>query len=122
MDERRKFPRLNVAVDVAWGRASEEASPRKKARRATKNISAGGICLIVYDEVKVGERLNLLLTLPTGRTIRAVGCVVWASAFEVSGDQERDRHDIGSEFVEIDNADRKEIQNFIWSQPPTPDP
>ena len=116
MEEKRRFPRLNVAVDVRW----EKLPPRKRwglptGSHLTKNISAGGICLIVYEEVKVGEQLSMDIELPDKKVIHAVGRVVWTSPFQVSGDEERKRCEVGIEFAEITREDREEIQRFIWT-------
>lgn len=116
MEEKRRFPRLSVAVDVRW----EKLPPKKRwglrtDAHMTKNISAGGICLIVYEDVEVGERLSLDIELPGPKTIHAVGRVVWASPFQVSGEEGRKRCDVGIEFVEIAKEDRQEIQRFIWT-------
>ena len=115
MHEKRKFPRLNVAVDVHW----QKTAPKKRFglrtdAQLTKNISAGGICLIVYEEVALGEQLDLEIELPTEKVIRAKGRVVWTSPFEVSGDEKRQRSDVGIEFTEITKEDREEIQRFVW--------
>jgi len=117
VEEKRKFPRLDIAVDVQCGRVQEDAQVQKKDPGVTKNISAGGLCLIIYDEVRVGEHLKLYVSLPTGRVICAVGQVVWASPFDVSSDRGRSRCDAGIEFVEISKEDREEIQGFVWNNP-----
>jgi len=115
VDEKRKFPRLEIPVDVRW-----EKLPSKKTWgwgkdvHVAKNISAGGICLIVYEDVAVGECLKLDIDLPTHKTVHATGRVVWTTPFEVSGDEARSRRDVGIEFLEIAKEDREEIQRFIW--------
>jgi c-di-GMP-binding flagellar brake protein YcgR len=116
VDEKRKFPRLEIPVDVRW-----EKMPSKKRWgwgrevHMTRNISAGGICLIVYEDVAVGECLKLAIDLPTHKTIHATGRIVWTTPFEVSGDEARDRRDIGIEFLEIKPEDREEISKFVFS-------
>jgi c-di-GMP-binding flagellar brake protein YcgR len=120
--EHRRFPRLNVAVDVQW----EKLPPKKRwglrtDAHATKNISAGGICLIVYEDVEVGEQLSLDIELPSQKVIHAKGRVVWVSPFEVSGDEERKRSDVGIEFTQIAKEDREVIQRFIWTNPTFPE-
>ncbi len=123
MREKRRFPRLNVAVDVRW----EKVLPKKRWGLRTdvhvaKNISAGGICLVVYEDVEVGEQLSLDIELPTQKVIHAVGRVVWASPFQVSGDEERKRRDVGIEFTQITKEDREEMQRFVWTNPTFPEP
>ncbi len=84
--------------------------------RTTKNVSAGGICLILYEDVEVGERLSLDIELPSRKAIHAVGRVVWTSPVE-RGAGGRNHRDVGIEFLEIAKEDRQEIQRFVWTHP-----
>jgi len=118
LGERRRFPRLDVVVGVRW----EKLAPKKRwglrtDAHLTRNISAGGICLIVSEDVAVGERLSLDIELPSGKAFHAVGRVAWTAPSAAGGDKARKRREIGIEFVEIAKEDREEIQRFIWTNP-----
>jgi c-di-GMP-binding flagellar brake protein YcgR len=115
MEEKRRFPRLDMAVDVLWKKVNlEKASAGFGDPNQTRNISEGGICLIVYDEVNVGDQLSLDIRLPTQQVIHAVGRVVWSSPFELITDQDtRKRCDIGIEFLQIAPQDKEEIKEFV---------
>jgi len=56
INERRRYPRLNAAVDIQY-RIIPEAIDYEAG--ATANISVGGICLILYDALSVGAVLEL---------------------------------------------------------------
>ncbi len=115
MPEKRRFPRLSVAVDVRWEKVAPQRGDAKTDALPTKNISAGGICLIFYERVDVGERLRLDIELSPQKTIHAVGRVVWTSPVKAGAG--RNRRDVGIEFLEISKEDRQEIQRFVWSHP-----
>ena len=109
--ERRRFPRLIASVDVEYsilrkGTLQEQA--------VTKNISAGGICLIVYEKIEPGTFLALKILLSSiNYIIEAKAKVIWSSYFTVGPDG-RDRYDLGIEFVEINESDRQKISQYVF--------
>ena len=111
--ERRKFPRLNAVVNVEYSIIGE--GPLKYTE-STKNIGAGGICLIVYEEIKINTLLSLKFFLPdSNEPIQAKGRVVWKGEFSISSDQIR-RYDLGIEFVEIGEEDRERISKYVFTR------
>lgn len=111
MLDKRNFPRLSASVEVEYI-LLEGVSDGKQT--FTRNISAGGICLIVYEKIEPGSILSLKLYLPdVKKTIQAQGKVVWSSHFTIGSDQ-RDRYDLGIEFTEIDDSVRDEISKYLF--------
>lgn len=116
MENRRKFPRLAVDVDVCWQKVEGRESADNPSKDITKNISEGGICLMVYEPLVKGETISLEFTLPTGKRINATGRVAWTSTFEVISEKaEASRCDAGIEFIDISKEDKLEIQKFVFS-------
>lgn len=110
-NERRKYPRLNVAVDIQY---RLQPSAPAYGTGATSNISAVGICLILYEEVKVGSVLELNFNLPDGQPIiKTQGKVVWVKPFDVAGDQKK-RFDAGIAFLDLSETDKKRINNYVF--------
>lgn len=108
--ERRKFPRLDASVAIEY---SIEKHPLKEIA-FTKNISAGGICLIVYEEIELNSILSLKINLGDNRDIIEVkGRVVWFSEFSLDPDKKK-RWDIGIEFIGINEEDRKRISKYLF--------
>ncbi len=68
-EERRKYPRLSLSIRVDWGKKDAGALATEPRCDITKNISEGGICLIVYDKVEVGHDLRLKIELPTKKLL-----------------------------------------------------
>ena len=113
-DERRRYARLNALVDVAYNRHPHEPET-ESLLRLSKNISKGGICLIVYDELKKDDLLDLKIFLPdTNNPVEAMGQVVWASEF-IIGDKIGKRYDVGIEFVKISDKDKDRIDRYVFS-------
>ncbi|MFH1692286.1 MAG: PilZ domain-containing protein [Candidatus Omnitrophota bacterium] len=84
-EERRKYPRLSINIKVNWD--IDEVCDLSQSCRSdiTKNISEGGICLIVYDKVDIGHTLRLKIELPTKKVVESKGKVVWVKEFEIIG-------------------------------------
>lgn len=114
MQERRKYPRLNYNVAVAWKKVDERDKGSEETQNVTKNISGGGICLAVDSSVKLKDMLELKLTLPTQKTVCSKGVVRWLEDFGVEGEKGESRREAGIEFVNINDADREEIKKFVF--------
>jgi c-di-GMP-binding flagellar brake protein YcgR len=113
--DRRRFPRLDIAVDVAWEKVSGKKNMEvNDDSDKTRNISEGGICLIVYEDINIGDELSLDIQLPTQQVIHAVGRVVWRSSFDLAKDSWY-RYDVGIEFINISPQDREMIKKFVFS-------
>lgn len=111
-EERRKFPRLNLTVDIEYSVLRKE--PSSKVEGQSKNLSSGGICLIVYEEVKIGDSLALVINLPEGeRPIQAKGMVKWIGEFILSADK-KNSWDVGVEFIGINEADREKLSRYVF--------
>ena len=111
-EERRKFPRLNLAVDIEYSVLQKE--PFLKVEVQSKNLSSGGICLIVYEKVKVGDNLALVINLPEGeRPIQVKGIVRWIGEFILSADK-KNSWDVGVEFEGISEAEREKLSQYVF--------
>lgn len=110
-NERRKYPRLNVNTEVEYSIVNNP----EVEKSFTKNISAGGICLIVYEDILPQTVLELKIYLPNNpQPIKATGKVVWKSEFIITTDK-RARFDVGIEFLDISDTDRQVVAQHIFS-------
>ena len=109
--ERRKFARLNINVQVNYNIITEQSA---KNTTETKNIAAGGICLLVYSPIKEGNIVSLDIFLPDNSSvIHAKGKVVWVKIFTIANEKNV-RYDAGIEFTEIVDGDRKKIDEYVF--------
>lgn len=115
MKDKREFARLDLNVKVDWKKISETTEPKQEFSDETKNISAGGLCLVVYEKLSIGEKVQIEMELPSKEVIKAEGKVVWISEYEISGREEETIYDIGVEFVKISQKERDEINKFVFA-------
>jgi len=113
--EKRKFPRLpyniSVKIDVLI------ASAYKVEETRTKNTSAGGICIVILQKVKIGTLVRLRFSLPGETKFVAVrGRVVWVEEFSVSHELPHKAYDCGVEFLDITLQDQEKINHYITAR------
>jgi len=114
MIERRKYPRLDFNVVAEY----EKVSPEKNAPASaqSKNIGAGGICIVSLDKIEVGDTLNLTFSIPSiNEWINAKGVVVWVEEYQVGSTETSKAYDAGIEFTNIQDFDRDKISKFVRS-------
>ncbi|MBU1122465.1 MAG: PilZ domain-containing protein [Candidatus Omnitrophota bacterium] len=115
MDERRKFIRLNANVVVQWKKVDKENAAIGDTA-VSKNVSVGGISLILYDEkLEIGDIINLEIQLPQEENVFAKGKVVWINEFEIMGQVNKKRYDVGVEFVDIKELDSNRIKKYVFT-------
>ena len=103
--ERRKYIRLEAALDFTYKIRDSKASPRKAV---TKNISPSGIRALLEKQTKKGDWLELeifISTLP--KPISAIGKVVWTAG------EKADKIDVGVKFEEIDLKAKNDFLEYI---------
>ena len=114
MEEQRRYVRLSASVEVTWRKIADSSGQPSPQDDITKNISEGGICLIVYEKVAIEDVLDLVIELPTQKIIHCKGKIRWVKEFEIIGEKGKRRYDIGIEFKDITSADREEIKKFVF--------
>jgi Tfp pilus assembly protein PilZ len=112
--ERRSFSRFNLLVDVS---VSKRASSQKEKLLMTKNISQGGACIIAYEELKLGDLLDLKIHLPDSKEeIKVIGKVAWCKEFSIGNEQKGKRFDVGVEFVGLNDNTFEKINKYLFSR------
>ena len=117
MEEKRKFSRLGANVNIEWTKISETEAPRSKEKDLARNISEGGVCLIAYEKLPIGKKLNLKIELPTGKSVSVDAEVSWIQEFEIIGGRSEKGYEVGAKFVNISQEDRELINKFIITHP-----
>lgn len=104
--DRRKTPRREAArMPVSLWAVEDDGSGIYYHH--VRDLSAGGLFLEKGLTLPVGSRMQLELTLPTARSIRAEGVVVTSVQNKTSGN--------GIRFEKISDADRKAIEEYVLS-------
>lgn len=107
---RRYFPRLRACI-VEYT-AIGKAGP--KVQCFSENISAGGICIFIADDFDVDTLLSLKIFLPYNEDpLMAKGKIIWRNESLFMGKRGVQNFDIGIEFTEIGEEDRRDIASYI---------
>jgi len=115
MGAKREFIRLKLNVRVDWKKITETSDVVGKFPDTTRDISAGGLCLNMDEELTIGDRLQIRMELPSKKIIDAQGKVVWVREFGIDSRGEKKTYDTGIEFTAIHDRDREEINKFVLS-------
>ena len=92
--ESRKHLRVDAKVTVSY-------------MGPTKNLSAGGMCVVVDNPLAVGSEAELEFKLPgSTEPITCTGRVVWA-------DRARSKCELGLVFLDLSDEGRTRIEAFV---------
>lgn len=112
MEEKREFIRQDLNVKVDLKKIIETSIVLGEFSDVSKNISAGGLCLVVSEKLKIGDKLQIGMELPS-KKINAKGRVIWISELEINGRGYEEVYNLGVEFTEICDEDREEINKLV---------
>ena len=104
LDNRRKFPRFNIVVDVEFRANGDSFSGM------TKNVSRDGISFILQScSVDAGSPLQFQMQNPHQRedTIEACGDIAWKR-------QMADECHLGLRFKDINKVDKSDILDVAY--------
>lgn len=115
--ERRRFPRYNVALDVAFGPVSDASTTpgeQPLKRTVTIDLSVGGLCLYSDFLYPINSQLFCSLSLPNrDQPITIVGSVAW---FQRT-DQRTHEYKLGLEFVQMSPEHRQAVEALLEHPP-----
>ena len=115
MEQQRRYPRLNLSVEIHWEKTAADTFSDNAPQSGTmKYISVGGIHMLVNENVQVGDVLELEIKLSEGKTVHLKGRVKWVDKYEIIGTKHRIGYEGGLEFLDITDETRREISNFIF--------
>ena len=111
-EERRRFPRLNLDTEIIY-RVLDQVEAELYTT-GSKNISSGGLCIIVIERLERGAVLSLRFSLPDlNKIITAKGRVMWIKELCIGNKKAGDFYEAGIEFMEIAQVDRKRIKEYV---------
>lgn len=109
MQEKRRYVRLNIPLEVSYTIEGKEATPRKSI---TKNISPNGARFTVEEELSVGTVLNIDIKIPTkNEPIPIKAKIVWSK--KESEQQGKEIYDAGFEFIQIPEQNKQEFFQYL---------
>ena len=107
---RRKFPRAAYKCLITI----KKRVTAKTISTQTENIGAGGICVIIKDDLGLFQGVDLELYIDDGKgQIKCGGTVVWV--VKKSDPKQKGVHlyDTGIEFIDIRPEDRERITSIV---------
>lgn len=108
-ENKRKFARLKSYCLVRYNRVDDQSNPSGKMTNV-KNISEGGLMLTSYEPLPVSSTIKVCINLP-GREKPLETFAKVMRCVKVS-DEESVYH-VGISFLDIADADRKEISQHV---------
>ena len=111
MDERRQFVRLDTRLAVTY-----RVLPKAPTVSATtKDISGGGLCVLLDEPLKIGTAVQIEIALPDRkRPIAFTGEVVWCEQYRVIGKSQQYQSVMaGVKFVKIRPTDQQAIMQHV---------
>lgn len=105
--EKRKFERINTTMSVQY-RGIRQASD-SVISAISRDISTGGVRLLVNEFISVFTRLVLEIAVPSSpKPVRAVSKVAWVRK-RPYGEQ----YEVGVEFMDMPDEGRRGICDFV---------
>jgi c-di-GMP-binding flagellar brake protein YcgR len=115
--QRREYYRLSCSVEVRYrivDYLNEVYNENIGFKRTfARNISGGGVCLLLEDKVEVGSILECEVHPEGDRMIRFFGQVVRYDKSEREG---RFKYEAGIAYIRINESDRETVVRFIFEE------
>ena len=110
MIERRKFIRLQAPIAIVY-KLVKKSKRLKPQSSLIKNIGGGGVRILVKEDLRSGDLLDLEIQIPHYKeSVRAVGEVVW---FAHITERDRDTREVGLRFRDIKPEDLHKVLEFV---------
>jgi len=107
---RRKFPRVKFKCFIFINKKGSS----KSISTNTENIGAGGICVIIKDDLGLFQGVELEINIEDNHSpIKCSGTVVWVVKKRATGKSGEYLYDTGIEFVDIDEQQRERIIKVV---------
>ena len=108
--ERRKFARLKTSVDVKYTVIGNPG----EIEVFSKDISAGGLCIVLIEELVADTPLQLEILVPDIKdAIRALARVVWQRKCKEQEAEGKTLFETGVEFTGLSDFDRFNLNRYI---------
>jgi len=106
-DPRRRFYRKDINLDVSL------FSDSNFYAGFTENLSAGGVFIATHNLLKVGETIDVTITMPNDKKVVAHGVVRWLREYSETSDSPPG---MGIQFMRLEGEDL--IKDFLAARAP----
>ncbi|MDO8461760.1 MAG: PilZ domain-containing protein [Deltaproteobacteria bacterium] len=110
--ERRKYARLDIAINVSYAVVSNSGEVSDYADALSSDISAGGLRLMTPGALQNGAALDLEIFTPESEDhpIHASGEVVWQNKISETS------YETGAIIRHMEEKDKKKFLGFVFDQ------
>ena len=113
--EKRRFKRTDYNTNVTWKSLTGPSQGTAVIPDITKDISAGGIRLALYELLEIGAKLELKFTIGAEKTIKAKGWIKWIERIKMTSDDKTTvGYYVGIEFLDLSKEDKAFIDKFVF--------
>ena len=109
MKERRRFPRATHPCKIII----KSRFFQNDFITQTKNISAGGVRVILERRFKPSDNVQIEVFLKDGVSVKCEGEVAWSIDMIGAMENVATKFDTGIQFTVISDVDRESISNFV---------
>lgn len=112
--ERRRAVRLEIPLPVKYTAIPPH---NHNSQSVTRNISKGGIQMLIYEKLNVGDIINLELKLDNkSEPITGQGQIVWLQDAPSESAKEGKRVFIsGIKFIDLNSKNEQKVSDFIYT-------
>lgn len=116
--ERRDQERINLVFKARY-QVAEEANDVSLPQHEglTDDLSSTGLKLIVYERLKIGEKVKMEIEIPPREILKCKGAVVWVKdlAPEEGGREEREKRSfvVGLQLTELSPVIAERLNSFV---------
>jgi c-di-GMP-binding flagellar brake protein YcgR len=113
-EEKRKFVRAEHITKVKWKNLTNPSQGMGVMPDISKDISGGGVRLVTYKKLTVGDELQMEFTIPPYKLIEVRGQVRWVIETEMVGDDRIIvKYNSGIEFLDMSDENRDLVNKFV---------
>ncbi len=113
--QRRIYFRFLASQDIKIRIYAKRGTPSKERgefqKTVTRDISGGGMCLLLREKAEVGQYIEGILNISDGDTVTYVGKIVRVINVDDKGIF---KYEVGVEFEDITEKDREKLIGFIF--------
>ncbi len=118
MKERRNFLRFKVGVQVQWKKAVAPSERSALHISQVKDVSAGGVCLVLHPGIVAGDMLELEIALPRRSPLQVRARVVWVDANARDKNWPGTYYEGGIVFLDLSEANQVILNQHLITAPP----
>ena len=118
--QRRQFYRYECMLPVEYREVKEKKSGHQTdvketpmLKTLTKDISGGGLCIVLEEKVEKGTILDMIVELEENEKVSFKGKVI---RIDRTPDSDKYKYEAGIVFQTIDEKEREKIIKFIFSE------